>query len=283
MQRTTNYNLKKPERTDAALIDDINDNMDTIDAQLTAPTGDSADSTTTFTTSDTADGSASSWTNVPALTSGETHKSLFAKMSQMFKNIRYLYKLLGTTDISAIGNGTVTGGLSWLNDSSVTMKGTLASTTTETQLLTLAPGVYSVWYDFSWLPKGAWKYGTLISYMSGTVSDYYGVLEYTDTNGSVWFRHHTRAEWHDKSWKCKTPRYVDFDVTLSGGSSAVQLNSNSGNVINQYNFLNAYVVDTNDVYLSIYTYANLVYARLLKYDGSAYTSGTYKIRAWYRD
>jgi hypothetical protein len=117
MQNTTNYNLKKPEYTDFADIADINDNMDTIDAQLAAPTGDSADSTTTFTTSDTADGSASSWTTVPALTSGETHKSLFAKMSQMFKNIRFLYKLLGTTDISSIGNGTVTGGLSSLNDS----------------------------------------------------------------------------------------------------------------------------------------------------------------------
>lgn len=115
MQNTTNYNLKKPDYTDFADIADINDNMDTIDAQLAAPTGDSADSTTTFTTSDTADGSASSWTTVPALTSGETHKSLFAKMSQMFKNIRYLYKMLGTTDISSIGNGTVTNALSVLN------------------------------------------------------------------------------------------------------------------------------------------------------------------------
>ena len=115
MQNTTNYNLKKPDYTDFADIADINDNMDTIDAQLAAPTGDSADSTTTFTTSDTADGGASSWTNVPALTSGETHKSLFAKMSQMFKNIRYLYKMLGTTDISSIGNGTVTNALSVLN------------------------------------------------------------------------------------------------------------------------------------------------------------------------
>lgn len=117
MQYSTNYNLKKPAYTDFADIQDINDNMDTIDAQLAAPTGDSADSTTTFTTSDTADGGASSWTTVPALTSGETHKSLFAKMSQMFKNIRYLYKLLGTTNIASIGNGTVTGGLSSLNDS----------------------------------------------------------------------------------------------------------------------------------------------------------------------
>ena len=117
MQYTRNYNLKKPDYTDFADIEDINDNMDKLDEELAAPTGDSADSTTTFTTSDTADGGASSWTTVPALASGETHKSLFAKMSQMFKNIRFLYKLLGTTDISSIGNGTVTGGLYSLNDS----------------------------------------------------------------------------------------------------------------------------------------------------------------------
>ena len=115
MQNTTNLNLKKPDYTDFADIQDINDNMDTIDSELAAPTGDSANSTTTFTCSDVADGGASSWTTVPALTSGETHKSLFAKMSQMFKNIRYLYKMLGTTDISSIGNGTVTNALSVLN------------------------------------------------------------------------------------------------------------------------------------------------------------------------
>lgn len=117
MQNTRNYNLKKPDYTDFADIKDINDNMDKLDEELAAPTGDTADSTATFTCSDVADGDAAAWTNVPALTSGETHKSIFAKMSQMFKNLRYLYKLLGTTDISSIGNGTVTGGLSSLNDS----------------------------------------------------------------------------------------------------------------------------------------------------------------------
>ena len=33
----------------------------------------------------------------------------------MFKNVRYIWKLLGTTDISGIGNGTVTGAVSSLN------------------------------------------------------------------------------------------------------------------------------------------------------------------------
>lgn len=78
--------------------------------------GDTAENTATFTSSDVADGSVSAWTNVSKLSSGEKHSSIFAKMSQMFKNVRYLYKMLGTTDISKIGNGTCTGAISSLND-----------------------------------------------------------------------------------------------------------------------------------------------------------------------
>lgn len=81
------------------------------DGTWTAP----ADMVEDFTSSDVADGSATAWTGVNPLTSGETNKSIFAKLSQMFKNIRYLYKMLGTTDISSIGNGTITNALSVLN------------------------------------------------------------------------------------------------------------------------------------------------------------------------
>nr|DAM43348.1 MAG TPA: L SHAPED TAIL FIBER PROTEIN [Caudoviricetes sp.] len=78
--------------------------------------GDTAENTTAFTSSDVADGSASAWTNVSKLSSGEKHSSILKKVSQMFKNVRYLYKMLGTTDISKIGNGTCTGAISSLND-----------------------------------------------------------------------------------------------------------------------------------------------------------------------
>ena len=85
------------------------------DATWTAP----ADMVEAFTSSDVADGGATAWTGVNPLTSGETNKSIFAKLSQMFKNIRYLYKMLGTTDISSIGDGTVTKALSVLNAKSL--------------------------------------------------------------------------------------------------------------------------------------------------------------------
>lgn len=68
-----------------------------------------------FTSGDVADGGATAWTSVAKLASGETHKSILSKISNMFKNVRYLGKLMGNTDISKIGDGTVTGALNSLN------------------------------------------------------------------------------------------------------------------------------------------------------------------------
>ncbi len=72
-------------------------------------TGDSKDNTITFGSNDTTTPSA--WTEVDTLKSGESHKSFAQKVSAMFKNIRYLWKMLGSTDISKIGDGTVTGAI----------------------------------------------------------------------------------------------------------------------------------------------------------------------------
>lgn len=76
-------------------------------------TGDTKDNTITFASSDTT--TPSGWSDVAVLTSGETHKSFVQKVSTMFKNMRYLWKLCGSTDISKIGNGTITGALNELN------------------------------------------------------------------------------------------------------------------------------------------------------------------------
>ena len=76
-------------------------------------TGDTANNTVAFTSADST--TATAWTDVAALATGEKHSSIFNKVSTMFKNIRFLYKMLGTTDISAIGDGTVTNALSTLN------------------------------------------------------------------------------------------------------------------------------------------------------------------------
>ena len=62
----------------------------------------STDGTFTGTSEDST--SPSSWTTVAVLSSGETNGSIFTKISQMFKNIRYLYSKLGDIDISTSGN-----------------------------------------------------------------------------------------------------------------------------------------------------------------------------------
>lgn len=66
-----------------------------------------------FTSGDAA--SPTAWSSVSVLTSGSTLATLFNRISTMIKNVRWLYSKLGTTDISSIGNGTVTGALSTLN------------------------------------------------------------------------------------------------------------------------------------------------------------------------
>lgn len=93
-----------------------NVNLTPEDIGAVAEDGDASDTTVAFTSSDTPDVDASAWESVAKLTSGEKHASLFTKVSQMFKNVRYLYKMLGNTDISSIGGGTVTGVISSHND-----------------------------------------------------------------------------------------------------------------------------------------------------------------------
>lgn len=51
--------------------------------------GDSKDNIVTFESSDST--TADAWTDVAVLATGEKHSSLFAKISTMFKNIRYIY------------------------------------------------------------------------------------------------------------------------------------------------------------------------------------------------
>lgn len=97
------------------MYDNTNSGLEAINVQDAIDELEDGNGTPTFTSADVPDGESTSWTTVPALTSGETHKSIFQKTSQMFKNIRYLWKMMGNTDISTIGNGTVTNAISTLN------------------------------------------------------------------------------------------------------------------------------------------------------------------------
>lgn len=85
---------------------------------------DTEDNMVTFESGDSL--SFDSWTDVDILESGESHKSIFNKLSTMVKNVRYLYKILGNTDISSINNGTVTGALNLLTSETSTLKKSVA-------------------------------------------------------------------------------------------------------------------------------------------------------------
>ena len=76
-------------------------------------TGDAKDNTVTFLSGDAEN--PTGWTDVGLISSGETHSSLWRKVSLFTKNMRYLWKLMGSTSLSGIGDGTVTGAISALN------------------------------------------------------------------------------------------------------------------------------------------------------------------------
>lgn len=76
--------------------------------KLQSTTGNSADNTVTFTSNDSTD--VTEWTEMSALESEEKHSSIFNKISIMFKNIRYLYKMITeqTAKLPVLTTGTVT-------------------------------------------------------------------------------------------------------------------------------------------------------------------------------
>lgn len=71
------------------------------------------DATPAFTSGDGA--SPSSWSDVNVVTSGTALKTILNRITTMMKNVRWLYSKLGTTDISSIADGTLTGAIAGLN------------------------------------------------------------------------------------------------------------------------------------------------------------------------
>ncbi len=55
------------------------------------------------------------WSDIPLVENGEKHTNLCKKFSLAVKNLRYLYRILGNTDITHIADGTVTGAIHSLN------------------------------------------------------------------------------------------------------------------------------------------------------------------------
>lgn len=84
-----------------------------------------ADVTVQFESHDEEDPESAS--KAPLLVPGNL-STILSTVSTMSKNIRYLLKMLGTTDISQLGDGTVSGALSMLNSRNVKLTGDVVGT-----------------------------------------------------------------------------------------------------------------------------------------------------------
>ena len=161
---------RKEVAQNAAKIDELVKGVTPETIGAVAQKGDTAENVVSYTSNDAAN--PSSYTDVDLLKSGETHKSVLQKISTMFKNIRYLYKMLGTADISALGDGTILGALSTLNSnigaklSNTDIK--IASKTYTITSLTEWWGMYA--WDTSYSDVGIPNNAKIISAYVGTCS-----------------------------------------------------------------------------------------------------------------
>lgn len=80
-------------------------------------------------------------TNLEELTTGEKLSSIFGKLKLAVKNLKSLISLIGTTDISTIGDGTITGGLNDVNGKLPQLKVLKIPLGVKT---TLNPGIFSL-------------------------------------------------------------------------------------------------------------------------------------------
>ncbi len=81
--------------------------------ELLQKDGDLKDATVTFDSGDNE--SPAEWAEVAPVEGGEKQDSLWQKVSLFARNLRYLWKLCGTNDISGLADGTLTGAVSKLN------------------------------------------------------------------------------------------------------------------------------------------------------------------------
>jgi hypothetical protein len=171
-------------------------------------TGDSKDNTVTITSSDdsTVFNSGTlcgtdAWSSVAQMATGETHASLFGKISTMFKNIRTLAKVIGTTDISAIGTGTISNAISSLNSdlSELTIRSIVVQT--------IVVGSGTQYMDYT-------SDIQLFAYLFSGAAIVGGLHPVSITGGNI-----TYLQYHDPSSNLKTVRIVPSANTPTSGTT----------------------------------------------------------------
>ena len=183
--------------------------------------GDSTDNIVTFTSNDSTN--ITTWTDVDVITSKEKHSSLFAKVSTMFKNVRYLFKMLGTTDISGIGDGTTTGAINVLNSSKQDSLLGGAYTGDMNDLKTA--GRY--WCkNAANLPSGTWGTWGLCDVLQATSpSNEYVQVVYN--NNGIYTRVYANSQWYAWVEKQNTITGAATTITSSNLTASRALVSNS--------------------------------------------------------
>lgn len=179
-----NYSARGGSGGGGGAVDSVNGKTGVVeltaeDIEAVAIKGDTADNIVAFISNDTIDDDATSWTIVPKLESEIKHSTLAQRISQMFKNVRYLKKLLGTTDISELGDGTVTGALSSLNSKTENNIGTgvsLNNYTSENNLYTFPSDGYLVIMSI-----GNGSYARACIYSSDNTNHFYAAVVYGET------------------------------------------------------------------------------------------------------
>lgn len=167
MKSTENFGFLKPEPSDTYNIEHQNENWDKTDGvfnELSNPEYDVAE-------------------KMEELVSGESYKTAFGKMELAVKNVISIIKLLGSTDISKIEDGTVTGILSVLNtnvtnaqstaDSAITPMGNYSGNIDE---LKEGIGIGGLYFISTVSGNAAYCTGTFPLNTSGNPWSYYHLL-----------------------------------------------------------------------------------------------------------
>ena len=248
--------------------------------------GDTAENTVAFTSTDATD--PNEYTDVELLASGEKHSSLFSKMSTMFKNIRYLYKAHGTTDISEIGDGTVTGSIESMNSKLSELidviypVGSIYMSVNNVSPATLFGGEWEQIKDTFLLSAGdSYSAGTTGGVKSTTLTSSHIPQHYHTVGAhSHGLNNHTHKENHRLNWVDNTPvgkavlydgwengypvktkanpsqtsrAVVDYVTVNTGGASGNTANSaafNSGN----YGSASPTAINNMPPYLTVYVW-----------------------------
>lgn len=149
-------------------------------------------------------------TDMAKITTGHTMKDYLRSLSLIGKNVRYLIKMLGSTDVSTIADGTLTGAIGALNTGIYFEKMALDARKDNLLLVDLINGlsdenktrVFSKPSENSPVDNanfmGIWK-----CYRRSNIHVLVQLIEMYPVAGRLWFNFYNSGNW--SGWKSITP------------------------------------------------------------------------------